>query len=26
MRGKIGIEVESTGELFVRNLYLRKDN
>jgi hypothetical protein len=24
MRGKIGIEVESTGELFVRNIYLKK--
>jgi hypothetical protein len=24
--GKIGLEVESTGELFVRNIYLRKDN
>ncbi|HXE65262.1 MAG TPA: DUF1080 domain-containing protein [Bryobacteraceae bacterium] len=26
MRGKIGIEVESTGELFVRNLWLKKYN
>ncbi|HEY4086156.1 MAG TPA: DUF1080 domain-containing protein [Bryobacteraceae bacterium] len=26
MRGKIGLEVESTGELFVRNIYLKKDN
>jgi hypothetical protein len=26
MRGKIGIEVESTGELFTRNIWLRKYN
>jgi hypothetical protein len=26
MRGKIGLEVESTGELFTRNIYLKKYN